>query len=719
MALPLLGLGSMLANIGRVGKAGVGAYRTMQGIRAARAAEGIPMGYQRVLGTTGTGLGSGTSGTGLQGLMARGAKKYPGASGSLEAGTGVLLGGEGVGDIMEGYQEGDIGQLAMGLGSLALGTPLASRGLRLAGSSRKLPQGAREAMRTTGKEFSARIPRGTTAVGLGGIGTGLVLGDETPATQGEPQVISQNPVDIVIKAIEYDKANPKEAKEKLGYDVSSPEYKKLAQEQLTKAYQEADKLKIKPTQTIDEVSKVFQFGDSGVINTAKIPNTEKGQLTNSPMKPDEINAVAKSQEAEVKAGQKLKNKLLSKADSAEAEQFNNFYSRIQNLTGGNDNTNDLILMKLASGLMTGKSSQKGIRGFLDVLGQAGGETTDTAIALYSKERDRRNDLAVAYLKSKEKEKNNYAVTGKRQRVVVTDQENGLFGLNSFDKDVFKDDGRDAIAIPEYNAAGEMVGTQWVPMKYTQYTEVKPSAPREAKDRTRLSSIALGWKMAQEVDKLPTSAMGFRGKFSSTAEDFFGFMSGVAETAGFEGIDEVGGTIDAKIVNDIINAPVFDAENNIVAASKEQAEKSAKVAEMYRKETSKLFEDLRSDDKNLSNIARAKLIQTRMKYILANANKAEDRLTVADVNNAAENTQILKFFSSPAQIKRQYKQLAKELESQFKVVGASYIQGGGTPTYILSQFQYMPSVAEYIDKQSRKQLKGNVQQNLSNTIASIE
>ena len=63
------------------------------------------------------------------------------------------------------------------------------------------------------------------------------------------------------------------------------------------------------------------------------------------MKPDEINAVAKSQEAEVKAGQKLKNKLLSKADSAEAEQFNNFYSRIQNLTGGNDNTNDLILMK--------------------------------------------------------------------------------------------------------------------------------------------------------------------------------------------------------------------------------------------------------------------------------------------------------------------------------------------------------------------------------------
>jgi hypothetical protein len=36
----------------------------------------------------------------------------------------------------------------------------------------------------------------------------------------------------------------------------------------------------------------------------------------------------------------------------------------------------------------------------------------------------------------------------------------------------------------------------------------------------------------------------------------------------------------------------------------------------------------------------------MKYILANANKAEDRLTVADVKNAEENTQILKWFTSP-------------------------------------------------------------------------
>jgi len=118
--------------------------------------------------------------------MARGAKRFPGATGSTELGTGVLLGGEGVGDIVTGTREGDFGQIASGIGQLALGTPLAARGLRLTGAQRtlksKFPQTS-AAMQSTGKEFTKRIPKGTTAVGLGGIGTGLVLGDEAPAEE--------------------------------------------------------------------------------------------------------------------------------------------------------------------------------------------------------------------------------------------------------------------------------------------------------------------------------------------------------------------------------------------------------------------------------------------------------------------------------------------------------------------------------------------------------
>ena len=74
-----------LALLGNIGRGGLAAYRTMRAIRTARAAQGMPMGFQRVLGSQGAGLGKGTSGSGLQGLMARGAKKAPGSNSKLSS----------------------------------------------------------------------------------------------------------------------------------------------------------------------------------------------------------------------------------------------------------------------------------------------------------------------------------------------------------------------------------------------------------------------------------------------------------------------------------------------------------------------------------------------------------------------------------------------------------------------------------------------------------
>jgi len=729
----LLGIATTLARVGPAATKGYRTYkkaRKVAGLGKSKAAQGqsFGLGYegtlaQKALGTRGKGLGSGS---GLQGLMSRGAKKFPGATGSTELGTGVLLGGEGVGDIVTGSREGDFGQIASGIGQLALGTPLAARGLRLTGAQRtlksKFPQTA-GAMQTTGKEFGKRIPSGTGYVGLGGIGAGAIIGENPPpggegGSPGADDRILGDPVNKVIKAIEYDKENPEKFKESTGFEVTSPQYKKLAQQKLNEAYKQAEQQGIKPTKTIDELASVFNFPGTNVQDESKVPATELGALTNSPMTQAEVANVAKKQEAGVKAGKKMKENMLKNATSEEAAQFNRFYDRIQNLTGGNTNTNDLIMLKLASGLMSGKSSRKGVRGFLEVLGTAGSETTDTAMALFQKESDRRNDLAVAFLKAKEKPKNNMAVTGTRQRIVTNDP-NSLYGLNSFDKDVFKEDGRDAIAVPEFDENGNNIGTQWVPMKYTNYTPIKVSPSREAKDRTRLNSISLGWKMTQELQRIDNSALGFRGVFGEGVENFFGLLGGIAEEAGFEGIDEVGGEFDRDIFTNIINAQVFDSENNVIPATEDELKEASKLKEMYRKETSALFEDLRSDDKRLSNIARAKLIQTRMKYILANANKADDRLTVADVKNAAENTEILKIFSSPAQIKRQYAQLAKELEANFQLAGASYIQGGGTPTWITSQYKFMPSVSAYIKQQQDQVTKQNVLKNLESQIGSIQ
>ena len=710
MPLPLAGIGMGLMNILRAG-------RLAQGARAAYTASRGLAG--RALGTPGAGLGSGTSGTGLQGLMARGAKRFPGASGSAEAGTGLLLGGEGVGDIMEGYQEGDIGQIAMGLGSLAFGTPLASKGLRLAGSQRtlksKFPQTA-EAMRTTGKEFSARIPKGTTAVGLGGYGTGLVLGDEPPVSEQEPQVISQNPVDLVIKAIEYDKANPGEAKEKLGFDVNSPQYKKLAKEQLTKAYQDAEKMNIKPAQTFDEVVSTFTFnpkdtGGAVITNQAVMPNIKDPE--NGNLSPAEVNALANKQLKQSEGGAKLKEEITKNASDLEAEQFNRFYDKITNLTGGNDQTNNLILFKLATGLMKGKTGQSGIRGFIDVLGQAGSDTTDVAMALFQKEADRRKDLAVSYLKAKEKSGNGIQVEKDRRRVVVRDP-NLPWGARTIDIARDKDTGLDAMIIADPTTGG----TKAVPMKYTEYTEVKPAEARLDKRRKQLDSIETGYELATQVLQLPTGTFGAGGRIRLGVENVLGSIESIANAVGIRDIGMVDSPIDGKIINDYIGGDKINDDGTVKAPTEAERKETAELQAQYRKEIGLITNSIRPGDEDLDNIVKAKLIEVRMKYILANALKDEDRLTRADIDDAAQATQILGLTSSDKVVKNAYKQLAVNLQKNFDRVARSYIEAGGNEDFLMG-YQSMPKVASILKQRQNTQMKQNIQQQQMSVLGTIK
>ena len=712
MPLPLLAIGTGLMNLLRVG-------RLAQGARAAYTASRGLAG--RALGTPGAGLGSGTSGTGLQGLMARGAKRFPGASGSAEAGTGLLLGGEGVGDIMEGYQEGDIGQMAMGLGSLALGTPLASRGLRLAGSQRtlksKFPQTA-EAMRTTGKEFSARIPKGTTAVGLGGIGTGLVLGDKPPVeAEGEAKVLSENPVDLVIKSIEYAKANPEEVKKTFGFEVTSPQFKKLAQEKLTKAYQEAEKMNIKPTQTLDEVVNTYTFnpkdtGGAVITNQAAMPiikDPENGNLS-----PAEVNALANKQLKQSEGGAKLKEEITKNASDLEAEQFNRFYDRITNLTGGNDQTNNLILFKLATGLMKGKTGQSGVRGFIDVLGQAGSDTTDVAMALFQKEADRRKDLAVSYLKAKEKTGAGIKVEKDRRRIVVRDP-SLPWGARSIDIARDKDTGLDAMIITDTTTGG----TKAVPMKYTEYTEVKPAEARLDKRRKQLDSIETGYELATQVLQLPPGTFGAGGRIRLGVENVLGSIESIANAVGIRDIGMVDSPIDGTIINDYIGGKkISESGDREIEPTEKERKETAELQSQYRKEIGLITNSIRPGDKDLDNIVKAKLIEVRMKYILANALKDEDRLTRADIDDAAQATQILGLTSSDKVVKNAYKQLAINLQKNFDRVARSYIEAGGNEDFLMG-YESMPKVAAILKQRENSRIKQNIQQQQINVLGTIK
>ena len=264
--LPIIyGIGAGLARLAPAAYRGYKTFkkaRQVGGLGTSKAAQagggGFPLGYQgtaaqRIIGSRGKGL---SSGSGLQGLATRFAKRNPGTTGTLEGGFGLQVAGQGTSDIIEGAREGDMGAMVSGIGSVLLGTPLVARGLRMAGGQRtfakKFPETAK-AFKQTGKQVYDRIPAGTSLVGFGGIVGGELTRDRTGGAQaGEPQVIGDDPVRIVINAIENDKKNP-------NIDTTKPEYKKQAQEILTMAYEQADEAGIKSAITADQIAETFSF----------------------------------------------------------------------------------------------------------------------------------------------------------------------------------------------------------------------------------------------------------------------------------------------------------------------------------------------------------------------------------------------------------------------------------------------------------------------------
>ena len=115
----------------------------------------------------------------------------------------------------------------------------------------------------------------------------------------------------------------------------------------------------------------------------------------------------------------------------------------------------------------------------------------------------------------------------------------------------------------------------------------------------------------------------------------------------------------------------------------------------------------TSDGTMSEITRAKLIETRMKYILANANKDEDRLTRADIEEAAKNTEIFSLFTSDRKIREQYKRLNDELQGQFRNKAQQYIALGGNTRYLTTNYDFMPEVAQYLNKQRALQAGGAI------------
>jgi hypothetical protein len=140
--------------------------------------------------------------------------------------------------------------------------------------------------------------------------------------------------------------------------------------------------------------------------------------------------------------------------------------------------------------------------------------------------------------------------------------------------------------------------------------------------------------------------------------------------------------------------------------------------MYEDEIGSLLKNAKRTDGVLDNLTKARLIETRMKYVLANANKSEDRLTRADVEDAAARTQILGLTTGEDEVRSAYRNLAKNLEEQFKGIAKAYNFAGGNRDYI-ETFTNMPLVQAMNAEKNQQLMMYNVMKDQQNQLASIE
>ena len=142
----------------------------------------------------------------------------------------------------------------------------------------------------------------------------------------------------------------------------------------------------------------------------------------------------------------------------------------------------------------------------------------------------------------------------------------------------------------------------------------------------------------------------------------------------------------KLGNIMQNDAYYGANIEDIIIKEARVDLKDKILEDYRKEIkdaekapsgskfAKLYKSIYTGDPNITDkekidavrnaLVKYQIIQVKMKYIIANANKAEDRLTQKDIDNAAELTQISKLFEDPVNIKKKYEELRADLNLKF-------------------------------------------------------
>jgi len=697
-------------------------------------------------------------------------KKAPGITGAAELGISAPFVAEGAGDVYEGITSGDYGQVATGLGEFGLGLLGGGRGLRTAAISKKVPANLKQPMKDVGKGIESFLPKGTGYASLGLMGTGAVFEDDEEAPKTKQQQAAEYQKDIQDRLIytkpEYADSvglesdltqdvlikpkvaiglkDPKNEAEKR-YDVNLKKLAKLNEvvqkfnveklSDLTDA--QLKQLAIEsniserevraaagknPTKTIAAPAPTSGSNSAINSNNANAKNIQDGQYTEG-----NLEALKKERQTELQNAKSAVEDPLSSG-------FKQFRDKLNKMTGSdNDNLNNLIMMKAASTYLSGKTKERGTRGFLDITGQAMGDAANMMFQLALSQKNQDMELAKAYLSMQAKKSGQDTFKKGKDVLVELPDPNALGGVinKSFKEG---EDGKlyERVTAPD----GSQTFAEADIKKF-------PGARIRDVDNKTIATTSLdlfenkrGQDMVNFVIENAEKYAGANAKIDLFVEDIFGTFEALSAKAGGLGnvSSNVDGIIKTRLATDRTGGPrdMFGISSEKGAYFDVFKKEADRISERYDSDINSVLEErtingikttkgaedvynqlkkekmigasFRPNEEDLRKYTKLALIEQRMKYLVANSNKKQDRLTQKDIDNAESLTKIIKFFGSPRTIKNNYMQLRQEFMNKAERDLSQYKIAGGPDSYIANNFFDVPGIQELYTKGYKEQAK---------------
>ena len=645
---------------------------------------------RKVRGIYGLGkMGVGLAGKGLE-KAERGyeklASKSPKGFGTATQGLGLYSAAEGAEDIIEGVKTDDPSKTAQGAANILFGVPLAR-----SGGSRFMTG------KPTGETLKEALPS------FGFYGASMVLPEnELKRIQDSEIQKYEKQTGVKLNANQRKEAESIIAKQqgqqpKTALDVAFP------------GLSNVDIIEGKGRQ-----DPVNLFSDTS-RNIIQQSNDAKS-IPPTGLSKEEYAATIDNDERKRKSGEdiiKKANTDAKKGDAA-ASKFQKFYEEYDKQIGGSREISDLIMYKLATGLLTGTTTKSGFAGFADVLGKAGGDVLDTAILLASKEKDRKASLFEAFYKAEKADKSD-AITTERYTTIIPDP-NAFNGVRVEERAKFKN-GLDAKAV----ASNEIDPTTGIRLPVWIEAEYNPNAIETKKDpkllderRAALNSVASSYRMAEAIAKSDAGTIGAPGSIKLFKEKILGSIEGILENEITP--PQYNKDVDSFINNEILGQGVRKADGTFISAKDAIAEKEKLINDLVKqRQKSKIF--FPPTPNELEKLVRNVRYETNFAYAYANSLKAEDRLTEKNLEDAKKVSKIFGL-ESPDKIKEQFKQLADDANNKFAEETKRYQALGGNSAFFDQNFTFMPYYIKEKNRIGGNQRRQEIQQNLMKGVETL-